>query len=241
VKRAATKLSTNRSGDIRKDLSESQLARIGSVAIAYNEAETLIDILLALSLKLHPTLPAALTSRINGIDGKIELLKIAYKSLGADTSVFGALCECLGENGFSQLKKYRDGVIHARVLDAPKGIGLTIAKRGKFDEILLTTDALDGIYERLVSIRYELAEFVMILSALRNYESAAKTATSSSNPLADLLLEKLKTDTEQDIQAFLSRYRSHQKSRSSLPPLPEFPDQSPVPLPTTDVPPSAEE
>ena len=231
MKRPDRKRPTLRSGDIRKDLSQSQLAGIGSVTIAYNEVETLIDILLALSLKLHPSLPAALTSCINGVDGKVELLKVAYKALGANSSVMDALGECLGEGGFSLLKKYRDGVIHARVLDASIGIGRTIAKRGKFDEILLTTEALDGIYVRLVSIREELMVFAMITSALLSHAAVVYSGKllKSDYPKIDRSVDKHKTDTEQDIQALLSRYRGHQKNRLSLPPLPEFPDKSPAP------------
>jgi hypothetical protein len=101
--KTATERPTRRTGDIRKDLSESQLAWIGSVTIAYNEAEILVDILLALSLKRHPSLPFALIGRINGVDGKIELLMLGFKA--ADESVMSALGECLGGKRLFPLEK----------------------------------------------------------------------------------------------------------------------------------------
>ena len=47
--------------------------------------------------------------------------------------------------------------------------------------------------------------------------------------LADLLL----LGTELNIQDALARYREHQTRRLSLPPLPEFPKEDPIP-PTTE-------
>jgi hypothetical protein len=97
-------------------------------------------------------------SRINGVDGKIELAKIGMLELSADEQTVNLLAQTLGEAGFKEHKKYRDAVIHARVSDAPAGIALSPARRGKIDEVLLTVDALNGLYDRLALVRLELIE-----------------------------------------------------------------------------------
>ena len=158
MRRPLTARKGKRSGDIRKDLSETQLAGIGSIALAYNEAEVLIDILVSLVLGLLTNTAHEVTSRINGIDGKIELAKIGMRELGADENTIALLGQSLGDAGFKEYKKYRDAVVHARVLDAPTGIALSPAKRGKLDEVLLTVDALNGLYDRLALVRLELIE-----------------------------------------------------------------------------------
>jgi hypothetical protein len=131
MKRPRTELRGKRTGDVRSDLSKAQLEGVGAVAVAYNEAEVLIDILLALLLSLDHKLALALTSRINGIDGKIELVNLAFLSAGATDEAKDLLAETLGGSGFGQLKGYRDAIIHARVLDAPAGIAQASAKRGR--------------------------------------------------------------------------------------------------------------
>lgn len=232
MKRPQTTRSVKRSGDIRGDLTESQLAWIGSVTIAYNEVETLIDVMLSIVVNLSTEISAEITSRINGVDGKIEIVKIGYKLLRASDAVTEALAQSFGNKGFALLKKYRDGVIRARVLDAPHAVGITIAKRGKFDEILLTSDALEGVYNRLVLLRKELIELIMILSPLVTYDRLLQFTKLSnlSNyvtpKLSQSSLERTRKQIERDIPTYLSQHQSHLKSRLSLPPLPEFPDES---------------
>ena len=55
--------------DIRKDISQAQLAGIGAVALAFNYTENTINRMLVVSLKIPGTLHAEVVSRINGIDG----------------------------------------------------------------------------------------------------------------------------------------------------------------------------
>jgi hypothetical protein len=75
MKRPSKNRSEKRTGDIRKDLTQNQLAWIGSVALAFNEAETQLDLLLLVAFSLGDV-AHELTSRINGVDGKVELAKI---------------------------------------------------------------------------------------------------------------------------------------------------------------------
>ena len=216
-----------RTGDIRKDLTESQLAGVGSVALAYNEAEILIDILMSLALGIFTFIANDVTGRINGIDGKIEIAKKAMKLIAASDEVNKLLSETLGDGGFSLYKKYRDAVIHARILDAPAGIGLSPARRGEVQEVLLTASALNGLYDRLVIIRLELIEACNI--AIRSFSDRRWTPLRALLDPSDSKAYLPKRQYEQEIQACLSRYREHQKRRLLLPPLPEFPEEPPVP------------
>lgn len=234
MKRPRTARKINRTGDIRKDLSQAQLSGVGSVALAFNEAETLIDILVSLALGLLTNTANEVTSRINGVDGKIELAKIRLRELSADQKTMELITATLSETGFKEYKRYRDAVIHARILDAPTGIALGPTKRGKNDEVLLTVSALDGLYDRLVIVRLELIEACNIAARLfseRRWAPAKGVAPAPANPLAHALgkVDPPKRQFEQDIQDCLSRYQEHQKRRLSLPPLPEFPEEPPGP------------
>lgn len=235
MRRPITSRKGKRTGDIRKDLSDAQLAGIGSIALAYNEAEALIDILVSLVLGLLTNTANEVTSRINGIDGKIELAKIGMRELGADENTIGLLGQSLGDAGFKEYKKYRDAVIHARILHAPSGIALSPAKRGKLDEVLLTVDALNGLYNRLTLVRLELIEACNVAIRLfseRRWAPVRAIAMQAATPPLERalgLFDPPKRQYEQEIQEALSRYLQHQKRRLSLPPLPQFPEESPIP------------
>ena len=227
MKRLRTSRKTKRTGDIRKDLSDAQLAAIGAAAIAYNEAEVLIDILFNTALGLSPAMVPDLTSRINGVDGKIELAKIAMKDLGASDEAMQLIAQSLGQDGFTLMKQYRDAVVHARVLDAPAGLAQSPGKRGKTNEVLLTVDALNGLYERLALIRRELIEAYQITLRLFVDRYISKMAVHLRQPAPHLaaIADLGQSHSESKIQAAIVRYREHQNRRLSLPPLPEFPDE----------------
>jgi hypothetical protein len=236
MKRGHTGLSSRRTGDIRKDLTQGQLAGIGLVAISYNEVEVLIDAMLGLFLFLRPITWEAVTSRIHGMEGKIEIVKIAMRDLGASDEVQQMLSDTLGNAGFTLHKRYRDAIIHSRVLDAPAEIALTPGKRGKKEEILLTEAALAGVFERLANVRLELIEAMNIGTRLainrRLKEAFPRPSSEYAGGLVDTLMKSLalpKPNIEQEIRDALSRYRSHLRHRQSLPPLPEFPEEPPPP------------
>jgi hypothetical protein len=222
------------SGDIRKDLTDAQLSGIGAVTIAYNEIDILIHILVSLALGLLTNTANEVTGRIHGVDGLIEIAKIAMREIGASDEVMALLGDTFGKLGFAQCKKRRDAVIHARVLDGPAGIGMSKGKRGAVQEILLTTYALNDLYERLRLLRLELFEACNIAIRLRTefrFGPIRKIAETlhpdkdRAGQIADLPIRQI----EQEIQACLARYREHQKSRLSLGPPPKVPEESLVP------------
>jgi hypothetical protein len=222
------------SGNIRKDLTKSQRAGIGEVAIAFNEAEAVLDLLLVFVLGLHQPLGAEVTSRINGLEGKVEIAKAGMQNLmtavpnRGDKDIKILLSETLGNEGFLSLKRYRDAVIHAYRLDVPTGTARTSTKRGKSYEVLMTEKALKSLYDRLLLVRNELWEACTIaatLSRLRLSTWLIHNAAAIHPPAFANWRPTIKR-SERDTRVALSRYRRHQTRRLSLPPLPEFPAES---------------
>jgi hypothetical protein len=113
-----------RSYDIRKDLLPEQLELIGAIAIAWNQIEDSIDTILPIALRVPFPLWLEVTTRINGFDGKIAILK---GTLTHFRIVFGdfdpVIRETLG--AVEQHKRYRDGVIHVRIADPTKATAPT--------------------------------------------------------------------------------------------------------------------
>lgn len=194
------------------DLSTDQFAGIGKVAIAYNYAETSIDRCLAVALDLPAGMEMQVTSRINGIDGKIELIKKTATALSLPSELRLQVADTLGKTGFSLLKSYRDGVIHARVLDADLGIGEHVGRRAQHIDVLLKADALDALADHLRAISIEITSLIFVFLTAQKLAAAAP-----DDPKTAQLLE--------DIQDDISLYREYQSHRLSLPPLPEFPEE----------------
>ena len=98
--------------DARSRLPIETLAVFSAIAFAYNRAENIIHYAIAISLRTKFPFPE-LTSRINGIDGLIELLKATLRINGLLPEVQASIAETLGEAGFGQIKKRRDDILHS--------------------------------------------------------------------------------------------------------------------------------
>jgi hypothetical protein len=105
----STTIQSERGADLRKNLTSEQLEWIGTIIIAWNELEILIDFAMNIGLGVSAALWFEVSTRINGIDGKVELIRQAKSEfLEIDQSISSAIGRTL--NGVTECKKYRDGV-----------------------------------------------------------------------------------------------------------------------------------
>lgn len=196
---------------ILMNFSQEQLAGIGAVAMAYNAGEEIIDEFVRIGFRMKLA-PKEILTRIGGIDGKIHLAK--YAAQGMPDDIREALSFSLGENGYSLLKKYRDGVIHARIFDKAKALGTVVERRNREAEMLLTPEALSGLASRLELLADELDDL--------------KHAYLDQVSLTDLRFENCedddprKTKYEEWYQTSMAQYQLRRSQRLSLPSLPEF-------------------
>lgn len=200
----------SRSSDPYMNLTPKQLELIGAIAMMYNDVEeTLID-MCRLGLQLPIDFREVL-GRINGIDGIMALVKKVCEKWGFTNEELAALCDTLGNAGFSELKRYRDGIVHARVYDASTSIGKSKRGKGQIQDVLLAETALRGVYDRLYWLERELSQLDLILA--RRFG------------MATVNTDREREQHEAKIPDAWSRYQSHRNHRQSLPPLPEFPPE----------------
>ena len=132
-----------RSSDPFNNLSIDQLAYIGAVAMLFNDLETEIDGMCAMCLATNIQ-PNEVLSRINGLEGKVEIIKHAAKQSGFNETEMEILCQTLGRGGgFLELKGFRDAVVHADI-DMTTALP-NCAQRGKYGDVLLAIDCLKGL------------------------------------------------------------------------------------------------
>jgi hypothetical protein len=213
-RRHPQKPATSQFRSVKEDVSDEQLAAIGSVVLNYNYAESTINRMLGPCLGLTRDVFYAVTSRINGLDGKIEIVKTAAIGMGMQDDMRRFLAESLGEAGFSLFKKYRDAVIHARIEDPALGYGEMIESRGRHVQVLLTADALNILSEHITELHQELSCFIFIFMKIREVYNKPHVSQPETEQFARDIL---------DAFALAQRHRSQ---RQSLPPLPKFPEES---------------
>lgn len=203
--------------DIKNDLPTEQLAGIGAVSLAWNELESGIDFLLATSLKLATPMHLEVTSRINGFDGKIALIKAALKkvwqvpedSCAVIADTFGAI---------EVYKRYRDGVVHALIVSRDSAVAQTAQRRGALDEILVTVDALDALYARIIAADREVFLILKAVMVLHLPEMGAKKFKLGEIP------ESITVSAWEGAMEYITELKELQSKRKALGTLPAFPE-----------------
>jgi len=152
-------------------------------------------------------------ARINGVDGVIAIINAGARNLGLNESESSALGITLGEGVFKKLKKCRDSVIHAISHNALAGIGLQRERQGRFNETLMTEEALGRLYRHLMALRAELSDVITLAFIHQHFASL---------PDGDPNKALAETDRSDCSAQFLA----HRNLRQALPPLPEFPEES---------------
>jgi hypothetical protein len=199
--------------DIRKDIPQEQLAALGAVSLSYNYAENTLNRMLYWAIGMPMAMHRDIVTRINGVDGKIAIIKSGAVVLGMSEPMRVFIAESLGDGCFGLLKKYRDAAIHARIINRVIGIGELSESRGRHSEVVLSTAALEGLYSHLEALRRELGAILMMF-----LEAGTMVELADDHP-----------DREQheararDCFALAREYRTR---RLSLPPIPRFPNEA---------------
>jgi hypothetical protein len=234
-RRAKPKERPHRSYDIKKDIKPEWLAALGAVCVAWNDIEGALDVALCVVLEVPAPLWLDVSSRIQGIDGKIALIKKAARVHFALPDSVADLVE-VSMAAIHEHKTYRDGVIHARILDPDSEIAPSYASKGSEFEAIVSQAALDGPFDRLACLQLEIEDVLLILHHreitirhVRKLEARGHKKIVKNDPE---LLSALRSTQEH-----VAQLQRHQNMRQGLPPLPSFPRELPTPLEKGDTPP----
>src|SRR5262245_11471467 len=208
-RKSEIKTSGIRSGDLEKDLTSKQFELIGRIAVAYNETELLVQHIYGACFGASGGLSDDFISRTNGLESTTLLAKAAIREFREHPELRDDFSQSIDD--FTELKKYRDGVVHARMFHVPSGIGKGSLVKGKRTEILLSEKALRGLYDRLVCLRGELQQLLFIVIGLHLIHMSYRYAPSQ--------LVHRKKQFGPMIQACLPQYREFRDRRRSLDPL----------------------
>lgn len=200
-----------RFGDILQSFTTNQLAWIGAVVMVFNEAEAKLHLVFGACIRYHGD-PFQISSRFRGTEGLISVIKDALPRLGLTDEIIQTIDLTLTGEGFTQVRSYRGGVIHANLVDMSSGLSRAPGKDGKRDAVLLSEEALEGLHERIAIITKELEQIHTIVSC------------SSRLIFGSVANDQHKARLEESVQAASARCVQHQNQRQSLPPLPVFPE-----------------
>ncbi len=204
---------------VRTDVDREQLELIGAICLEWNFIEDMIDFTLFHAWEMDRDASIETSSRIYGIDGKLAIIKqcvrVVKRHPEPSPSVIATTIDAVAEH-----KTFRDGVMHARLLDPKSDVAPTSIWRGRADEVLVSKEALDGLLARLEIISLEM---VAVLNALA-YTFINDNDEYDPKPGSPL----------RQFQAYIVQVQEHQKRRLALPPLPKFPPGPPAPPKTEE-------
>jgi hypothetical protein len=202
--------------DFLAEVESDRLQYIGAITLAWNWIEGAIDGCLGVALDLHPDMWVEVTSRINGMDGKFEILR---RSLTLDGYIRPPEDVSLQIrktiNAIENYKKLRDGIIHVRLVHPDAIIADTVQRKGITDEMLVSDMALLGLYNHLEHLAEEADWLVRIF-----YYRWCLSEKSQEDERPQL---------EDNLRSCVALHRQYQTTREGLPPLPEFPEEPPTP------------
>lgn len=203
--------------DIRQQLEAEQLQNFAASCLTWNRIENSINVALCFCLGLPPKLRLDVASRINGLDDKMDIIYASLKKyLSIEDSSYQVITSTIG--AAKEYKRYRDGIIHAYIVDPKEPAAMTTQRQGKMDEVLITKDALDALYKHLVAIYTEMRVVVQIIQLIEPRVRSYKPGDQKGNEAA--------------IRGGIALILEHQKHRRSLPPLPQFPEEEQGPRET---------
>lgn len=206
--------------NVREACQPDQLEEIGAIALIWNQVELQIDFILLVILKLPPGLWLPTVKRINGMDGKLEIIRRYYDRnviLTDDaSSALKVTFDAVGE-----YKGYRDAIVHSVLFDVESGIAERIGSRAEISQVIVKIEALKAFYQRMELLLPELKEADLLLR-LGDAEDARNLYGGQNG-------EKIRREKDVPIQT--QRLSELQNLRLELPPLPAFPaGEEEVPL-----------
>ncbi|HYM17930.1 MAG TPA: hypothetical protein VEU06_05155 [Micropepsaceae bacterium] len=197
-------------GETLENFSKGQLEAIGAVAMTYNDAASALYDMFE-SCLTFPGDKYEITSRINGLDGIAQIIQIAIETLPLEDQARKEISAAVAQ--FSQLKVYRDVVVHARITDVPTAYAVRPDRKGGRSYTILTEKAVKTLWQHINAIRSELGEWATVISHARQLRyGPVKT-------------DRHKEQLEEGLRVATAQARSHRTRRQSLPPLPTVPDE----------------
>jgi hypothetical protein len=202
--------------DVKSAYTIDQLAEIGAIALTWNQTEMFVDFLLLIVLKMPVGLWTPVAKRINGMEGKLAILRLRAEQSEILTDEARS-CIKTSLDAVAEYKTYRDAIVHSLTFDADQGIALETGRKAMSQQVLVTKEALAGLYQRLVLLIDELKS-IDLLFRLGDEQGAMAIYRGKPEPL--------KLRREKDVPYGVSQTRELQRRRLTLPPLPTFPEDS---------------
>jgi hypothetical protein len=206
--------------DPKKAYQKKQLAELGAISIAWNQVEGQIDhIGSQILFRKSPFYVWLELNDVVGLTGKLRLIR-ACVSHAEILDEPAKRCIETALQGVSDYRAYRNAVIHHHIYDHKKGIAGFIAENGKAYQVLVTFEALSGLYKRIELLKNEVSQLAPLLMMEATPDLIRIHDPKTGHPE----LDQRKALRERAVPQATKEVLRYQTERLSLPPLPLFPD-----------------
>lgn len=206
--------------DPKKAYTTEQLAEIGAITLKWNQIEAHIEYI-ATSVLFSKT-PFWLRMSVNrtmSAKSKLNLLKECLPNASLlNDKARQCVSACFAQ--IEQCRAYRNAIIHHHIYDHEKGIGSYINESGSPNQILVSIDALNILYQMLCSLLDEVREIDLLFRIETNAQRPGQfdKATREFHAFDETRLKK------DIIPQHIERIIALQDTRKNLQALPHFPD-----------------
>jgi hypothetical protein len=212
--------------DPKEAYTQAQLAEVGAIALIWNQIDNFLNWLIYIALKPPNLIIWEVGRRLRGTHAKIELLRIAAERAEllngeARASIKYTL------DGIIDCNRYRDNIIHSFPFDADKDIASAFKHHTDVVQMLMSNDALSGLYQRMKLILDEMRQIDLLYRLADEAGARAVYRHEGFDPL-----ERRRT---RDVPMQTAQAVAHQNKRKALPPLPEFPGEDEAPPGTEEI------
>jgi hypothetical protein len=90
-----------------------------------------------------------------------------------------------------QCRKIRDVIAHARVVDQKIGIGEMTIRRGNIQEVLMSTDSLNALYDHIQALKQELYSLISWFQAFTSLLGITANNMPIESTLAELTASRI--------------------------------------------------
>jgi hypothetical protein len=199
----------------RGAVSPELLQTIGHLSFLWNDVEEALDRALVGGLEIAVDLQVDVRSRIQGLDGKIEIVKaVVNASELIDDAARKSVLETLGAlQGF---KERRDAVIHAKGSEIHNGVARTFERRGSVYEVLLTTEALNNLNLHMEVFAVEMAALAGFVGMSSRTGLVFRRSLENAKDGSDKAMMRQMAVAD---RTALQKMKACQKERRELPPM----------------------
>lgn len=205
--------------DVEKAYTPAQLAKIGAIALKWNQVEAKIEFLTTVAFQRSFSsfgMWLEMQKSIRSMDRQVSLLRAFANESKTLTDEAKTVIKVAFDAAI-EYRQFRNAIVHSYVFDHTNGIANHIDHSDKPWQVLVTQEALNTLYSNLYELDYELSEVDLLFRMARGQDSVIVNDPATGKPEKDQQKALRERAVPDQVKKVIERQQKRQK-------MPMFPD-----------------